>query len=84
MLTGGSATLPSSLPPTRAEVGQSSSRLQRGSTANIVVVSLILIIGIAAAILRQRTPDFMAEDAFYADAARNLLQHGFYGVNGNP
>jgi len=26
----------------------------------------------------------MAEDAFYADAARNLLQHGFYGVNGNP
>jgi len=84
MLTGGSATLPSSLPPTRAEGGQSSSRFQWGSTANIVVVSLILIIGIAAAILRQRTPDFMAEDAFYADAARNLLQHGFYGVNGNP
>ena len=59
MLTGGSATLPSSLPPTRAEGGQSSSRFQWGSTANIVVVSLILIIGIAAAILRQRTPDFM-------------------------
>ena len=84
MLTGESATLPLSLPPTRAEGGQSSSRFQWGSTANIVVVSLILIIGIATAILRQRTPDFMAEDAFYADAARNLLQHGFYGVNGNP
>jgi len=77
MLTGGSATLPSSLPPTRAEGGQSSSRLHRGSTANFVIISLILIIGFAAAILHQRTPDFMGEDVFYADAARNLL-HGFY------
>jgi len=83
MLTGGSATLPLSLPPTRAEGGQSSSRLHRGSTANVVIISLILIIGFAAAILHQRTPDFMGEDVFYADAARNLL-HGFYGVNGNP
>jgi 4-amino-4-deoxy-L-arabinose transferase-like glycosyltransferase len=44
---------------------------------------MILMIGIAAIILRQRTPDFMGEDVFFADAARNLL-HGFYGVNGNP
>ena len=55
----------------------------RGSGANLVFVLLIVGIGIAAAILHQRTPDFMGEDVFYADAARSLL-HGFYGVNGTP
>jgi hypothetical protein len=45
---------------------------------------LILVFGASAVLLRQRTPDFLGEDAFYADAAQSLLHHGFYGVNGVP
>jgi len=51
---------------------------------DFVYVSAIVVFGVCTALLHQRTPDFLGEDAFYADAARNLLYHGFYGVNGNP
>jgi hypothetical protein len=43
---------------------------------------LIVVFGLSAVLLHQRTLDFMGEDAFYADAAQSLLHHGFYGVNG--
>jgi hypothetical protein len=49
---------------------------------DLLVFALIAVFGIAAAVLRQRTADFLGEDAFYADAAQLLLHHGFYGVNG--
>jgi hypothetical protein len=31
-----------------------------------------------------RTADFLHEDVFYADAARSLIHHGFYGIDGHP
>jgi len=43
---------------------------------------LLVIFGVSAALLHQRTPDFMGEDVFYADAAQSLLRHGAYAVNG--
>src|SRR5215468_3798122 len=76
-------TVESELPRTRPEHSPSVRDFLRGSSGYVVVVLLIVISGVATAILHQRTPDFMGEDVFYADAARNLL-HGFYGVNGSP
>jgi 4-amino-4-deoxy-L-arabinose transferase-like glycosyltransferase len=52
--------------------------------ADLAWFALIIGFGAAAVFLHQRTVDFMGEDAFYADAARSLLHHGFYGVNGLP
>lgn len=51
----------------------------------VILISIIsvLLMGLAAFFLQQRTSDFWGEDAFYADAARNLLHHGFYGVDGS-
>jgi len=83
MLTGETDVLPSSSHFTRSERGLSVRDLLLGPRANLLVALLIVVIGIVAAILHQRTADFMGEDVFYADAARNLL-HGFYGVNGSP
>src|SRR5579871_353073 len=50
---------------------------------SLVCATLIVVLGIAAIVLHQRTKDFWGEDVFYADAASNLLHHGFYGVNGD-
>jgi hypothetical protein len=50
---------------------------------DLVCFALIIVFGVAAIFLRQRTTDFMGEDAFYADAAQSILHHGYYGVNGN-
>jgi hypothetical protein len=44
---------------------------------------LIAALGSAAVLLHQRA-DFGGGDAFYADAAQSLLDHGLYGVNGHP
>jgi hypothetical protein len=50
--------------------------------ADIIVLSLILACGILQCFLVQRSPDFLDDDAFYADAGRSLVEHGFYGING--
>lgn len=51
---------------------------------DVLVWTIIIVFGILTVVLRQRTSDFVGEDAFYADAAISLLHHGFYGVNGVP
>jgi hypothetical protein len=62
----------------------SAAKVPSRTKVDFVYVSVIAVFGVCTALLYQRTPDFLGEDAFYADAARNLLYHGFYGVNGNP
>jgi len=64
--------------------GSQVTTLPRISRPTLIVIVSIVVFGTSAAFFHQRTADFMGEDVFYADAARNLLQHGFYGVNGNP
>jgi hypothetical protein len=49
---------------------------------DLICFALIVVFGVAAVLLHQRTTDFMNESAFYADAAQSLLHHNFYGVNG--
>jgi len=63
--------------------GSQITTLPRISRPNLIIMASIVVFGTCAALFHQRTADFMGEDVFYADAARNLLQHGFYGVNGN-
>jgi hypothetical protein len=46
------------------------------------VFYLLVLFGISAVLLHQRTTDFMGEDVFYADAAQSFLRHGSYAVNG--
>ena len=58
--------------------------LASSEKSDLIVILLIVVFGVSAILLRQRTPDFLGEDAFYADAAQSLLHHGFYGVNGIP
>ena len=57
---------------------------KRVTFADFVIFLLIAVFGVCTILLHQRTADFLAEDAFYADAAQSLLQHGFFGVNGVP
>jgi hypothetical protein len=28
-----------------------------------------------------RAPDFVDDDVFFADSARSMIEHGFYGIN---
>lgn len=58
--------------------------LMSGSSrrAELIVVLFLLVLGGCTILFRQRTPDFMGEDVFWADAARSLLTTGFYGVGG--
>lgn len=51
---------------------------------DIVVFALILVFGAAAFLFHLRSIDFLGEDVFYADCARSLLAHGFYGIAGRP
>ena len=50
----------------------------------LVIFLLIAVFGVSTVLLHQRAADFLAEDAFYADAAQDLLHYGFFGVNGVP
>lgn len=59
-------------------------RLFPSSNTDLIFLALILLFGSVTVYFHQRTTDFWGEDVFYADAARSLLQHGFYGVNGVP
>lgn len=52
--------------------------------ADLAVLAVIALFGLASVFLHPRTADFHGEDVFFADAAQSLLHHGFYGVNGNP
>jgi len=52
--------------------------------ADLIIFLLIAVFGVATVLLHQRAADFLAEDAFYADAAQCLLHYGFFGVNGVP
>jgi hypothetical protein len=49
---------------------------------DIIVFALILGIGAFQFFSSERAPDFLHEDVFYFDAARSLVEHGFYGING--
>lgn len=51
--------------------------------ADKVVFALILVLGGVWILLYRGSPDFLYADVFYADAARSLLQHGIYGINGH-
>lgn len=54
------------------------------TTTDIVVFALVLILGVATFLFHRRAIDFPGEDVFYADCARSLLAHGFYGIDGRP
>ncbi len=51
---------------------------------DIAVISLVLAFGALQFHFCERAKDFLYEDVFYADCARSLIQHGFYGINGRP
>jgi 4-amino-4-deoxy-L-arabinose transferase-like glycosyltransferase len=50
---------------------------------DVLVFALILCFGASAFIFHRRSSDFLSEDVYYADSARSLLEHGFYGINGH-
>ena len=54
------------------------------SRTDIIVFALLLVFGLAATLFYQHSVDFLGEDVFYADCARSLLAHGFYGIDGRP
>ena len=68
----------------RTGIGEKVAVFPSVTRSNLIFLGLIVIFGVATAVLHHRAPDLMGEDVFYADAAQNLLRHGFYGVNGNP
>ena len=51
---------------------------------DLVVLALILGIGALQFFRVARAPDFLGEDVFWADSARSLIDHGYYGINGYP
>jgi hypothetical protein len=57
---------------------------KRVTFADLIIFLLIAVFGVSTVLLHQRAADFLAEDAFYADAAQCLLHYGFFGVNGVP
>ena len=57
------------------------------SSLDSIDISVFAVIGAFGAlqvIFYQRAGDFLYDDVFYFEAARSLLQHGFYGFNGRP
>jgi hypothetical protein len=54
------------------------------SLADLTVISLLFIFGALQFYYCERAKDFLYEDVFYADCARSLIRHGFYGINGRP
>ena len=49
-----------------------------------MIVGILLAFGFLQIVFVERAPDFLRDDAFYADAARALMQQHFYGINGRP
>jgi hypothetical protein len=60
----------------RQEVSSSPCRI------DLVVFALILSIGALQFFYTARASDFLGEDVFWADSARSLVNHGYYGING--
>jgi hypothetical protein len=50
--------------------------------ADIIVFALILGFGALQFFCCQPMKEFNGDEVFYGDAARSLIQHGFYGING--
>jgi hypothetical protein len=57
-------------------------RSTRLSWVDCAVFTLILAFGAFQFVFCLRAHDSLTDDAFYADAARSILEHGFYGING--
>jgi len=51
---------------------------------DLFIYLLILAFGILHVWFSLRASDFLRDDVFYADCARSLIDHGFYGINGHP
>jgi hypothetical protein len=64
-----------------AQFGEVSSRFR---PIDILIFAFILGFGAMQFLLCVPTGDFSGDDVFWADAARSLIQHGFYGINGYP
>jgi hypothetical protein len=62
-----------------AQLGEISPLVRR---VDILVFALILGFGALQFIQAERASDFPGDDVFFADAARSLIEHGFYGING--
>lgn len=56
----------------------------RWDTTDAVVCALLAAFGALQIVFVERAPDFHSDDVFYFDAARALIQHHFYGINGHP
>jgi hypothetical protein len=52
--------------------------------ADIVVFGLIVGLGVMQFFYSERASDFLHDDCFYGDAARSVVEHGVYGINGYP
>lgn len=48
------------------------------------VCAVLTLFGVLQIVFVERAPDFRNDDVFYFDAARALIQHHFYGINGHP
>jgi hypothetical protein len=51
---------------------------------DLFILVVILSLGALQFYSCQRTVGFQHDDVFYADAGRNLVQHGYYGIEGQP
>ena len=56
----------------------------RWDAKDFAVCALVLLFGALQIVFVERAPDFQHDDVFYFDAARALIQHHFYGINGHP
>jgi hypothetical protein len=63
----------------RTQLAEVSSPLR---PVDLIVFALILAIGAFQFFCVARASDFVQDDVFFADAARSLVQHGYYGING--
>jgi hypothetical protein len=52
--------------------------------ADILIFALIFGFGAWQFYSVERAIDFLSDDVVFADAARSVIQHGFYGINGYP
>jgi len=64
-----------------AQLTEPSSALRR---IDIIVLALILGFGVLQFFYSERARDFLDDDVDYAEAGRSLIEHGFYGFNGQP
>lgn len=49
---------------------------------DIIVFALIIGYGALQFFCVERSSEFLSEDVFFADSARSIAEHGFYGING--